>query len=76
MITAGNIYDEICKVTTERERGHWCSDFYCKITPATEKIIHNYEFSHLVEIFEDNITHTLWYDIPFVYPLDREKELL
>ena len=55
MITAGNIYDEICKVTTERERGHWCSDFYCKITPATEKIIHNYEFSHMVEIFEDNI---------------------
>ena len=71
MITAGNIYEEICKVTTEKERGHWQSDFYCKVTPKTSEIIKQYEFKNIVGTFIDQITHTPWYDIPFVYPLRR-----
>ena len=68
LIAVGNIYEEICKVTTEEERGHWCSDLYCKVTPETKAIVHNYEFKNNVEVFTDQITHTPWYDIPFVYP--------
>ena len=68
MITAGNIYEEICKVTTEEERGHWYSDLYCKATSKTSKIIEQYEFKNQVNTFIDRVTHTPWYDIPFVYP--------
>lgn len=68
MITVGEIYKKICEVTTEEERGHWCSDLYCKITPETKEIINQYEFKCNVQTFTDQITHTPWYDIPFVYP--------
>lgn len=68
IITVKNIYWEICKVTTEEERAHWQSDFYCKVTPQTTEIINNYEFKCNVQTFIDQITHTCWYDIPFVYP--------
>lgn len=70
-ITASNIYEEICKVTKADERAHWQTDFYCKVTPATRKIIGQYEYLHNVEIFIDNIDGKLWYDIPFVYPLKK-----
>lgn len=68
MITASEIYKEICKVTTEEERGHWCSDLYCKVTDKTREIIKDYEYKGNVETFIDQITHTPWYDIPFAYP--------
>ena len=68
MVTTSNIYEEICKVTTEEERGHWCSDLYCKKTPKTKEVIDNYEYKHNVETFIDQITRTPWYDIPFAYP--------
>ena len=68
MITASNIYEEICKVTTEDERSHWCSDLYCKVTTKTKDIIRNYEYKRNVGTFTDQITHTPWYDIPFAYP--------
>lgn len=68
VITTANIYREICNVTTEEERGHWQSDFYCKVTPRTTEIINNYEYKCNVQTFIDQITHTPWYDIPFVYP--------
>lgn len=70
-ITTANIYEEICKVTTEDERANWQSDLYCKVTPATRDIVNRYEYKRNVEIFKDNIDGEPWYDIPFVYPLRR-----
>lgn len=71
MITTENIYKEICKVTTEKQRDHWHSDLYCKVTPATRKIVHDYEYYCNVDTFIDNIDGELWYDIPFAYPEGR-----
>ena len=70
-ITTENIYEEICKVTTPEQRDNWRSDLYCKVTPATRKIVSQYEYRHNVETFYDNIDNKLWYDIPFVYPEGR-----
>lgn len=71
MITTSNIYEKICEVTTEDERGHWCSDLYCKVTPQTKAIVDKYKYKNLVSVFTDQITHTPWYEIPFVYPERR-----
>ena len=70
-ITVENIYEEICKVTKPNERAHWQTDLYCKLTPATEKIVSQYEYLQNVERFVDNIDGEIWYDIPFAYPLKR-----
>ena len=54
-------------VETGVETGNHASDLYCKVTPETTKIVNEYEFKKNVEIFINNITHELWYDIPFSY---------
>ena len=70
-ITASNIYEEICKVAKEGDIANWCTDLYCKVTPETKNIVDRYEYRNQVETFVDQITRTLWYDIPFVYPLKK-----
>ena len=66
-LTATELYQEILNVTDENERSHWCSDLYCKITPETKEILKHYKYKNQVKIFRDQITRTLWYDIPFAY---------
>ena len=67
MIKPGEIHAAIAEVLKPEEIGHWYSDLYCKVTPASRAIIDQYEYRHFVTTFIDNIGHDLWYEIPFCY---------
>jgi hypothetical protein len=49
------------------EIAHHESDLYVPVNDVTTAIVKDYEFASIVTKFFDNITHTLWYDIPFAY---------
>jgi hypothetical protein len=49
------------------EIDHHSSDLYVKKTPTSTAIINEYEFKCNVTTFIDQITKTVWYEIPFAY---------
>lgn len=52
------------------EIGNHESDLYFPVTEATTAILHKPEHRANYEItttFLNNITHTLWYDVPFAF---------
>lgn len=73
MVKACEIHRELSKVLLPDQMAHWYSDLYAKVTPESKEIINQYEYKHMVSVFNDQITHTPWYEIPFCYnPLVKE----
>lgn len=62
-----DLYNEIVKVANPDEISHWTSDLYVKATPEVTAVLQRYDYSHQVWPFRDQITHKLWYDVPFAY---------
>ena len=62
-----SIYEKLLEVLKPEEMGHSESDLYCKATNASIEIIKVYEHRGIVTTFVDNLTHSLWYEIPFAY---------
>lgn len=66
-----SLYEQLKEIMKPEDIDHDCytSDLYCKVTPASTEIINNYTYKSNVTTFINNITHELWYDIPFAYDL-------
>lgn len=67
IIKAGDLYEKAAEAMPPEQIAHWCSDLYLKVTPYSKELIENYEFKNQVRVFQDEITKTPWYDIPFAY---------
>lgn len=74
MITNADIQAELERVMNKDQMDHHYSDLYVAKTPASTKIIQEYEYKNQVEIFRCNITNELWYDIPFAYTGNFEED--
>lgn len=61
------IYEYATAILPREEIDHHQTDLYLKVTPESKKIISKYEYKDNVTTFIDQITGTLWYDIPFAY---------
>lgn len=79
MLTGKQLCDTArAKMPPEEISHHGCGngmdDLYLKVTPVSKELVDQYEFKCNVTTFTDQITHALWYDIPFAYYLTAEKE--
>ncbi len=62
------VYEALVAALPPEYIDHHESDLYVKATPVSTKIIHKAHIPYgMVETFEDQITHTTWYDIAFAY---------
>jgi hypothetical protein len=53
------------------------SDLYVPVTDVTRAIVARFEFKQSVTTFQNQITGTLWYDIPFAYtPFWESKQAI
>jgi hypothetical protein len=43
------------------------SDLYIPVTEQTRQLMHDYEFASNVTVFQNQVTNTAWYDVPFAY---------
>lgn len=73
MLTVSELYPAIRAILPSDQIDHHYSDLYCKITPASRNIVHQYEHRRSVTIFRDALSGSLWYDIPFAYPGEWTK---
>jgi hypothetical protein len=73
MISCTEIQKAIEAVTVPAETDHHATDFYCKVTPETTKIINDYEYKNHVTTFRDDATNELWYEIPFIYRAEKDR---
>lgn len=60
-----NIYSEIRKLGIQYAA--LASDLYIPVNEQTKQLIAHYEHKCNVTTFVDNITGTLWYEIPFAF---------
>jgi hypothetical protein len=51
------------------------SDLYAEVNEASKKIVSEYANKGNVKMFTNEVTKTLWYDIPFAYEPWWEKRL-
>lgn len=73
-----NIYEKAIQEMKPEEIDHWQTDLYLKVTPVSKKLVDEYEFKNIVEIFTSDYPDdkgTLWYDIPFAYIPECDKRL-
>jgi hypothetical protein len=62
---SNGIYEEM--VAAGVETANHESDLYVPANPTTQQIADRYEFKCNVTRFINNITGTVWFDIPFAY---------
>lgn len=43
------------------------SDLYIPVTEETRQLVHDYEYASNVTVFQNRITNTAWFDVPFAY---------
>lgn len=75
LIEPGEIHAELAKVLNPNEIDHWQSDLYCKVTQASKEVISRFKYKNLglITTFIDNINHEIWYEIPFCYNPEIDK---
>lgn len=68
-----DLFDNIKAVLPASDIDHHYSDLYCRVTRETMNIVHRYEYRNMVKTFKDQVTGSLWYEIPFAYPGKWDK---
>lgn len=73
---ASNDIMSLIKDIPEKDIDHWETDLYLRKTPETTKVISKLPdvYKKNVTTFIDNIDHVPWYEIPFVFPKDRNRK--
>lgn len=62
-----NIFERAAKTLPAEFIDHHETDLYIKVTPESKALVREYDYRSNVETFRDQITGTLWFDIPFAY---------
>lgn len=73
MLSCQELYQALSEAMPADQIDHHYSDLYVKVTYVSRDLVHRYQFRRHVSTFTDQITHTLWYDIPFCYPGKIDK---
>lgn len=73
MLSCQELYQALSDAMPADQMDHHYSDLYVKVTNESRALVHKYQFRRLVTTFTDQITGTLWYDIPFCYPGKIDK---
>ena len=68
-LTASELYAAAVEQLPAEHIDHtsYGSDLYLKVTPASKKLLENFEGGRYVQTFRDQIDGELWFDIPFAY---------
>lgn len=71
------VYGEAVRVMKPDEidhhgNGHGFDDLYLKVTPVSRKIVGRLSNMSLLSTFRSQIDGSLWYDLPFCYPVVGE----
>lgn len=73
MLSCSELYAALVDALPPDQIDHHYSDLYVKVTDKSRALVHRYQFRRHVTTFIDQITHTLWYEIPFCYPGKIDK---
>ena len=74
--TESNDVMELIKGIPEKDIDHYETDLYLRKTPQTTAVISKLPdvYKKNVTTFIDNIDHVPWYEIPFVFPKERNRK--
>lgn len=72
------VYDEAVKYMEPDEidhhgNGKGFDDLYLKVTPMSNCIVDRLSNKSLLSMFRSNIDGSLWYNLPFCYPVVEEE---
>jgi hypothetical protein len=60
-----NIYTEAKRLGIPMDSHE--SDLYLKVTPESSELVKKYDRNKIAKQFTNQIDHTLWYDLPFMF---------
>jgi len=69
-----NIYELAVEKMDAKDIDHHESDLYLRMNTISKNLVQNYDFRNLVTTFRDQIDNDPWYEIPFAYPIERDRE--
>lgn len=78
-IEPGEIYYRAVKVMKPEEIDHYGNgkgfdDLYLKVTPESRKLVKRLTAKDMLSTFRSDEDGSLWYDLPFCYPVKEEDE--
>lgn len=62
-----SIYQKAVEALPAEDIDHHESDLYIRKTPASVKLLSEYEYKNNIFWFRDAIDNVIWYEIPFAY---------